>query len=79
MSHINFTVFYLLSLVIIIILGNEILFVAKLLTTLENEKCNLKFLLLSTHLEAQQDCGEENDGWALEASLLLLDNFLSDR
>lgn len=38
-------------------MGNEIPFVAKQLTTLENGKMQFNNLLLSTHLEAQQDLG----------------------
>lgn len=38
-------------------MGNEIPFVAEQLTTLENGKMQFNNLLLSTHLEAQQDLG----------------------
>lgn len=42
-------------------------------------KMQFNNLLLQTHLETQRAFEEGNNGWALAASWLLLDHFLSDR
>lgn len=69
--------FFTFPLVIIIILGNSIC-----CNTADNPrewKIQSNNLLLLTHLQAQQDLGAENNGWALAALRMLLDHFLSDR
>lgn len=69
--------FFTFPLVIINILGNSIC--SKPADNPESEKYNLIILLQQTHLQAQQDLGAENNGWALTALWMLLDHCLNDR
>lgn len=59
--------------VILIILGNSIC--CKSFDNSWEWKIQFNNLLLQTHLQAQQDLGPGNNGWAFEALWMLLDHF----